>query len=78
MSKKEVPNELRKRLDEFHVEIPEIPTKSSKLERIANWIHAPAKNPIDILSISGNSITKLVFYPFILFLVLLIPPIFLF
>lgn len=77
MSKKEVPNELKKRLDEFHVEVPDFPAKSSKLDRIANWIHAPAKNPLELLSIRGNSITKLVFFPLILLLVLLITPIFL-
>ncbi|MBT2691746.1 hypothetical protein [Bacillus sp. ISL-55] len=77
MSKKEIQNELKSRLDEFHVEIPEIPAKSSKLDRIANWIHTPAKNPLEVLSIRENSITQLVFYPLIFLLFLFFTPIFL-
>ncbi|WP_226674897.1 hypothetical protein [Mesobacillus jeotgali] len=78
MSKKEIPNELKSKLDEFHVEIPEIPAKSSKLNRIANWIHTPAKNQLEILSIRENSSTQLVYYPLIFFCFYSLPQFFLF
>ena len=74
MSKKEISNEIQNRLEEFHVEVPEIPMKKSKLERIANWIYAPATNPLEMFNIRGNSLTRLVFYPFIFILVLLLTP----
>ncbi|MGM8216439.1 hypothetical protein ACLIA0_12790 [Bacillaceae bacterium W0354] len=77
MSKHEIPDELQNKLEEFSVETPEIPIKVSKLERLANIIHAPAKNPIDFLNIKGTSITRLVLYPFILIIALLFGPMFL-
>ncbi|WP_164669346.1 hypothetical protein [Virgibacillus doumboii] len=76
MRKKEIPDELQNRLEEFHVEVPEIPAKKSKLERLANWIYAPAKDPLEILAIQGNSITRVAFYPLILLLALFFTPIF--
>lgn len=76
MSKREIPNELQNRLDEFHVEVPEIPTKRSKLDRMSNWIYAPAKDPLEMLGINGNSIARLVFYPLVFLLVLFFTPIF--
>ncbi|MCM3163336.1 hypothetical protein [Metabacillus litoralis] len=76
MSRNEIPKELQKRLEEFHVKVPDIPFKKSKVDRIANWIYAPAKSPIDLLNIKGYSITRLVLYPFILLLVVFITPIF--
>lgn len=76
MSKKEIPNELQNRLDEFHVEVPEISAKRSKLERLANCIYAPAKDPLEIFGINGNSITRIAFYPLVFLLVLFFTPIF--
>ncbi|UII55219.1 hypothetical protein LS684_16400 [Cytobacillus spongiae] len=77
MSKSEIPKELQTKLDEFHVDLPEIPTKLRKLDRLANWVHAPAMDPLEIFSIKGNSITKLVFYPLICLLFIFFTPIFL-
>ncbi|OZU90593.1 hypothetical protein CIL03_05490 [Virgibacillus indicus] len=77
MSRKEIPNELQNRLEEFQVEVPEFPAKKNKSERIANWIYAPAKNPLEVLSINGNSITRLVVYPLIFIFAFLVTPIFL-
>lgn len=76
MSKREIPNKLQNRLDEFHVEVPEIPMKNSKLERLANWIYGPARDPLEILGISGNSIGRLAFYPLVFVLVLFFTPVF--
>lgn len=76
MSKKEIPNELQNRLDEFQVDVPDFPSKRKKLDRLANWIYAPAKSPIDLFSIKGNSITQLVFYPLLFLLVVLFTPFF--
>ncbi|GAB2550371.1 hypothetical protein [Gracilibacillus alcaliphilus] len=76
MSKKEIPDELRNRLDEFDVEVPEISPKN-QMERLANWIYAPAKNPMELLGINGNSIIRLTFFPLILVLILFFTPIFL-
>lgn len=74
MNKKDIPTELQNRLDEFHVEVPEIQAKS-KLERLANWVYAPAKNPMNLLGIKGNSITGLILLPLIFVLVLSCTPI---
>lgn len=63
MRNNEFPDELKNRLDEFHVDIPDIPLKRSKWEHLANWIYVPAKNPLDALRIKVNTITKLVIYP---------------
>ncbi len=49
MNKKNLPEELKQQLDQFEVEVPEIPIKKSISQRIANWMHAPAKNPVDML-----------------------------
>ncbi|GGP09545.1 hypothetical protein [Oceanobacillus neutriphilus] len=76
MSKRDIPDQLQNRLDEFQVEVPEIPMKSSKLERLANWIYSPARDPLEIFRISGNSITRLAFYPLIFVLALFFAPIF--
>ncbi|WP_407272135.1 hypothetical protein [Radiobacillus sp. PE A8.2] len=76
MNNMKIPDEVKKRLDEFHVEVPEIPIKRNKLDRLAHWIHAPAKDPFEVLSIKGNSITRLVFYPLITLLVLFFIPVF--
>ncbi|WP_068676728.1 hypothetical protein [Oceanobacillus sp. Castelsardo] len=76
MSKKDFPSELQKKLDEFQVDVPEIPIKRTMLDSIANYIYAPAKNPLEIFHIKGNSITGLIWYPFILIFVLFFAPIF--
>lgn len=75
MSKSEIPNELQKRLDEFHVEVLEI-SKKSKLERLANWVYAPAKSPIEFLGKKGDSLIGLTLFPLIIILTLLFTPIF--
>lgn len=76
MTKKDFPSELQKKLDEFQVEVPEIPIKRSMFDKIANIIYAPAKNPLEIFHIKGSSISRLVWYPFILIFVLFFAPIF--
>ncbi|WP_100009852.1 hypothetical protein [Lentibacillus sediminis] len=76
MSKREIPDELHNKLDEFHVEMPDIPVKRSRLERLANWIYAPAKDPLEILGVKGNSIARVAFYPLIFLLVLFFAPVF--
>lgn len=75
MNKKEISAELKNRLDEFQVDVPEIPHKSSAFGRIANWIFAPAKDPLELFGVKGNSISKLVFYPFVFLFVLCFMPI---
>ncbi|MCM3741990.1 hypothetical protein M3210_17200 [Oceanobacillus luteolus] len=75
MSKKDIPKELNDRLAEFKVEVPEIPLKRSKMERFANWIYAPAKDPLEALGIKENSLPKLIGYPFVILLILFAMPI---
>lgn len=77
MSKREIPHELRDRLEEFHVEVPDI-TKKDKWERLANWIYAPAQNPVELWKIKGDSITRLTVMPLIVVLIVFFTPIFLF
>jgi hypothetical protein len=74
MSKKEFPPELQSKLDEFHVDVPDIPVHRSKLDRIANWIYAPSKDPLELFHVKESSITRLVLYPFIFLLVLFFIP----
>lgn len=74
MSKREIPDEIQDRLDEFHVEVPDIPVKRSRLERLANWIYAPAKDPLEMMGVKGNSIAQLAFYPLAILLVLFFAP----
>lgn len=76
MSRQEIPKEMQNKLESFHVEVPDISPKISRLERIANWIHAPAKSPLEIFSIRGNSMVRLVFFPLIFFLVIFFIPVF--
>ncbi|QGH35680.1 hypothetical protein GI584_17205 [Gracilibacillus salitolerans] len=50
MNKHDIPEELKQKLDEFEVDVPEILLKKSLSQRIANWFYAPAKNPADYFS----------------------------
>ncbi|WP_208590438.1 hypothetical protein [Gracilibacillus suaedae] len=50
MNKHDIPEELKQKLDEFEVDVPDIPLKKSLSQRIANWLYAPAKNPVDLIS----------------------------
>ena len=75
MSKSEFPDELKNKLDEFQVRVPDIPLKRSRWERLANWIHAPAKNPLDVLRVEGDSIIKVVLYPLVLIFLICLAPI---
>ncbi|WP_130859064.1 hypothetical protein [Gracilibacillus phocaeensis] len=77
MSKREIPHELRDKLDEFHVEVPDI-TQKDKWGRLANWIYAPAQNPVELCRIKGDSITRLTVMPLIVVLIVFFTPIFLF
>lgn len=74
MSKREIPNKLQNKLNEFHVEVPEIPMKRSKQERLANWIYSPAQNPLEVLKVSGTSIGRLTLYPLVFVFILFITP----
>ncbi|MGN8644644.1 hypothetical protein ACTNEO_00990 [Gracilibacillus sp. HCP3S3_G5_1] len=47
MNKHDIPEELKQKLDEFEVDVPDIPLKKSLSQRIANWLYVPAKNPAD-------------------------------
>ncbi len=75
MSKNEFPKELEDKLEGFHVEVPDIVMKKSKLERIANWIYTPAKDPLDALGVKVNSIAKITIYPVVWVLLLFFIPI---
>lgn len=77
MSKKEIPEELQEKLEKFEVEVPVFEVKRKKIDRFANWIYAPAANPLEFLSIKENSVTRLVFTPFVIIFVLSLTPVFL-
>ncbi|WP_058308193.1 hypothetical protein [Gracilibacillus massiliensis] len=57
MNKKDIPEELKQQLDQFEVEVPEIPLKKSLSQRIANLVHTPAKNPADMLQKTATPLT---------------------
>ncbi|PWU69809.1 MULTISPECIES: hypothetical protein [Gracilibacillus] len=77
MNKKEIPEELKERLEEFHVEIPQIPLKKNKLDQLADWICKPVKSPLEFLSIHEKSTIKLGLYPLFAIFILLLPTMFL-
>lgn len=53
---------LRKKLKEYHVDIPDFPMKASRWERFINLLASPAKDPIDpiISSTNGQLVLTLV------------------
>lgn len=52
---------LRKKLDEYHVDIPDFPMKPNRWERFINLLASPAKDPLDpfISSINGMLLIKI-------------------
>ncbi|ETI70401.1 hypothetical protein [Neobacillus vireti] len=43
------------KMDEYHVEIPDFPMKSSRWERFINLLASPAKDPVDpFISTTGG------------------------
>ncbi|MDX8045740.1 hypothetical protein SH601_07030 [Gracilibacillus sp. S3-1-1] len=68
MNKHDIPDELHQKLDEFEIEVPEIPLKKSLSQRIANWLYAPAKNPVDYFSKQWTPLKIALFPIIILFL----------
>lgn len=65
MNKKPMKNDdnLRKKLDEYHVSIPDFPMKPSKWERLINFLASPAKNPFEPLTSTWNGIFALKYVP---------------
>jgi hypothetical protein len=46
---------LCKKLDEYHLDIPDFPMKSNKWERFINLLASPAKDPLDpLISTTGG------------------------
>ncbi|WP_163582921.1 hypothetical protein [Gracilibacillus saliphilus] len=57
MNKHDIPEELKQKLDEFEVDVPDIPLKKSLSQQIANCLYAPAKNPVDLISKQWTPLT---------------------
>lgn len=76
MNKNEIPEGLKEKLDEFHVTVPDIPLKRSRLERVTDWIYTPAKNPLELLEVKGDPIKRLVFLPLVTMLIFSAIPMF--
>ncbi|WP_099361363.1 hypothetical protein [Fredinandcohnia onubensis] len=45
MNNDQFDKELKEKLDQFTVEVPDFPMKKSRLNRIANWFFNPASIP---------------------------------
>ncbi|MHA7138936.1 hypothetical protein ACRTEV_16980 [Rossellomorea arthrocnemi] len=50
---------LRKNLDEYGVEVPNFPMKSSKWDRLIHYLASPALNPFERVLSSSNGYTLL-------------------
>lgn len=56
---------LRKRLDEYHVNIPDFPMKPNRWERFIHFLASPAKDPLDPLISTPNGLLVLKLVPII-------------
>lgn len=57
--------QLRKKLDEYYVEIPDFPMIPSRWERFIDLLASPAKDPLDPLISTTNGIMLLKIAPII-------------
>lgn len=55
--------QLRKRLDEYHVGIPDFPMKPNRWERFINFLASPAKDPLDPFISTSNGLLVLKLVP---------------
>ncbi|WP_394233726.1 hypothetical protein [Niallia oryzisoli] len=56
---------LSKRMDEYHVEIPDFPMKPNRWIRFINLLASPAKDPLDPLISSTDGLLLLKIAPII-------------
>jgi hypothetical protein len=56
---------LCNKLDEYHVDIPDFPMKSSRWERFINLLASPAKDPLDPLISTTDGLMLLKIAPII-------------
>ncbi|MBU7595216.1 hypothetical protein [Metabacillus halosaccharovorans] len=56
---------LRKRLDEYHVDIPDFPMKTNRWERFIHFLASPAKDPLEPLISTPNGLLVLKLVPII-------------
>lgn len=49
MNKRDISKELREKMDQFNVDVPEISLKQSLSQRMVNWLSEPVKSPADFL-----------------------------
>ncbi|MCM3439808.1 hypothetical protein AB3Z07_22745 [Metabacillus halosaccharovorans] len=56
---------LRKRLDEYHVNIPDFPMKPNRWERFIHFLASPTKDPLDPLISTPNGLLVLKLVPII-------------
>ncbi|GGL64935.1 hypothetical protein [Sporolactobacillus putidus] len=68
---------LRKKMDEYHVEIPDFPMKPRPWERWIDFLASPAKNPFESFLSTASGILLLKIVPIIGAIFLTLIPIFL-
>ncbi|PMC33772.1 hypothetical protein CJ195_26810 [Bacillus sp. UMB0899] len=54
---------LSKKLDEYHIDIPDFPMKPNRWERFINFLASPAKDPLDPLLSTSNGLLVLKLIP---------------
>jgi hypothetical protein len=54
---------VKMHLDSYHVDVPDIPRKKSKFDRILSFLASPAVNPLETYINKGGSITLLTASP---------------
>ncbi|WP_080844309.1 hypothetical protein [Cytobacillus gottheilii] len=55
---------LRMKMDEYHVEVPDFPRRSTTWGRFINFLASPARNPLDPLISTPKGLIILAIAPF--------------
>ncbi|WP_283152879.1 hypothetical protein [Guptibacillus hwajinpoensis] len=63
--KHDIPEELREQLDQYTVDVPPIPYKHKKSNRLADFLATPVKNPLENHSITPGLLLKIQLGPIV-------------
>ncbi|MGB7998924.1 MAG: hypothetical protein WCF60_02290 [Anaerobacillus sp.] len=62
-SKYSLPEEMREQLDQYTVDVPHIPLKKKKSDRVADFIAEPVQNPLDHHAMTPGLLLKFQLVP---------------
>ena len=60
-----LPEELREQLDQYTVDVPPIPFKQNKSDRLADFLATPVQNPIENHSMTPGLLLKIQLGPIV-------------